>query len=37
MQSPLDHDVVAKLKGTNEWLEAEFDKAAEAVDESVRP
>jgi len=30
-------DVVAGVRGTNEWLEAEFDKAAEAADESVRP
>src|SRR3954468_22208614 len=30
-------DVVAGLRGTNEWLEAEFDEAAEAADESVRP
>ena len=30
-------EVVAGLRGTNEWLEAEFDKAAEAADESVRP
>src|SRR5215218_886048 len=30
-------DVVAAVRGTNEWLEAEFDKAAEAADESVRP
>ena len=30
-------DVVAAVRGTNEWLEAEFDKAAEAADEFVRP
>src|SRR5215217_3182614 len=29
--------VVAGLTKTNEWLEAEFDKAAEAADQSVRP
>ena len=30
-------DVIAGLKGTNEWLEAEFDRAAKAAEESVRP
>ena len=30
-------DVVAGVRGTNEWLEAEFDRAAQAADESVRP
>src|SRR3954452_21500409 len=29
-------EVVAGLTGTNEWLEAEFDRAAEAADASVR-
>src|SRR4051794_38394285 len=30
-------DVVSGLRGANEWLEDEFDKAAEAADASVRP
>ena len=30
-------EVASGLRGTNEWLEAEFDKAAEAADQSVRP
>jgi (p)ppGpp synthase/HD superfamily hydrolase len=30
-------DVVAGLRGTNSWLEAEFDRAAEAADRSVEP
>jgi hypothetical protein len=30
-------DVVAGLRGTNAWLEAEFDRAAEAADWSVEP
>ena len=30
-------DVVAGLRGVNEWLEAAFDKAASAAEESVRP
>jgi GTP diphosphokinase / guanosine-3',5'-bis(diphosphate) 3'-diphosphatase len=30
-------EVVVGLRGTNAWLEAEFDKAAEAADQSVRP
>src|SRR3954453_19615371 len=30
-------DVVAGLRGVNEWLEAEFDKAASAAEESIRP
>ena len=30
-------EVVAGLQGVNEWLEAEFGKAAEAADASVRP
>jgi guanosine-3',5'-bis(diphosphate) 3'-pyrophosphohydrolase len=30
-------DVVAGLRGTNEWLEAEFDRAAEAAKRSVAP
>jgi (p)ppGpp synthase/HD superfamily hydrolase len=29
--------VVDGLRGTNEWLEAEFDRAAKAAEESVRP
>ncbi|WP_147707662.1 HD domain-containing protein [Microvirga massiliensis] len=30
-------EVVAGLRGTNAWLEAEFDRAAEAADQSVEP
>ena len=30
-------EVVAGLRGVNEWLEAEFDKAASAAEESIRP
>ena len=30
-------DVVAGLRGTNAWLEDEFDRAAEAADRSVEP
>lgn len=30
-------DVVAGLRGANAWLEAEFDRAAEAADRSVEP
>src|SRR5215212_5164884 len=30
-------EVIAGLRGTNEWLEAEFDRAAKAAEESVRP
>ena len=30
-------EVVAGLRGTNVWLEAEFDRAAEAADRSVEP
>jgi len=30
-------DVVKALRGTNGWLEGEFDKAVEAANESVRP
>ena len=30
-------DVVAGLRGVNEWLEAAFDKAASAAEGSVRP
>src|SRR4051812_21705831 len=30
-------DVVSGLRGANEWLEAQFDKAAAAAEESVRP
>jgi GTP diphosphokinase / guanosine-3',5'-bis(diphosphate) 3'-diphosphatase len=30
-------DVVAGLRGTSEWLEGEFDRAAEAAEDSVRP
>ena len=30
-------DVVDGLRGTNSWLEGEFDKAAQAADVSVRP
>jgi (p)ppGpp synthase/HD superfamily hydrolase len=30
-------DVVSGLRGTNAFLEAEFDKAAKAADQSVRP
>jgi hypothetical protein len=30
-------EVVSGLRGVNEWLEAEFERAAEAADGSVRP
>ncbi|WP_046864780.1 HD domain-containing protein [Microvirga massiliensis] len=30
-------EVVTGLRGTNAWLEAEFDRAAEAADRSVEP
>jgi hypothetical protein len=30
-------EVVAGLRGVNDWLEVEFDKAASAAEESVRP
>jgi guanosine-3',5'-bis(diphosphate) 3'-pyrophosphohydrolase len=30
-------EVVAGLRGVNEWLEAVFDKAADVAKESVRP
>jgi GTP diphosphokinase / guanosine-3',5'-bis(diphosphate) 3'-diphosphatase len=30
-------DVVDGLRGTNQWLESEFDRAAQAADQSVRP
>lgn len=30
-------EVVSGLRGTNAWLEAEFDRAAEAADRSVEP
>ena len=30
-------EAISGLRGANEWLEAEFDTAAEAADASVRP
>jgi hypothetical protein len=30
-------EVIAGVRGTNGWLEAEFDRAAKAAEESVRP
>jgi hypothetical protein len=29
--------VVSGLRGANAWLEAEFDRAAEAAERAVRP